>query len=1531
MARNLQNDQAQTILTLNGEQPKREIKAITKMIDDLNEKRKKLNDAGDTAGFNKATAEIKKLRNEQKGLEKSSFDLKKVLDNLSGATMRDLVKAQKELNAQMNNGSIARNTKEWDEHQKKLKAVKSEIKSVNAESMEGQSGFMKFANFTNQTWQLFAAAGLVITGVVTVMKKYMDMLNELEDTTANLKALTGLEDKDINKLTSWAKQMAANPLEGSGIRIRSSVNEIMEAYKLVGSAKPELLADAAALNEVTKQSMILSAASGMDLKDAVQGTTIALNQYGAGAEKASRFVNALGAGAKFGAVEVPYIAEALTKFGALAKQANVPLEQSIAAIEVLGAKGFQAEITGTGLKMMFVKMMTGARDTNPAIVGMGNALDNLNKKFSGPGGFNKMVDMFGEREVVIVRSLIAEREAFKNLAKQVTGTNTAVEQAQIASDTTNAKIAQATNQLNVLAMQLMSGVSPAFLKLANMTNVFLRVLVQLPQWLKENAGLLLTLSGVMITYTLIIQKNRIESTLLLSIEKLKLYWSKLNTAAIYAEAAARALLTGNINRSTTALKLMLREMGLNPYLAAGIAIAALTVLFYKMATRISESAKAYRDFKIESQVQTTQADQLFDALKNATIGTKERKELIDQINTTYGQYLTNQLSEASNLNAINKAQILVNQALTRNVALKMRQEAKDKVSKSFVEEAQGARENLFESITNSNGQSVSDIVKANINRIFTQNADVDKAYQLAAESMRSTLGKNVTRQAESLLKDLKSVYKKQAKEIAEIDKTFAPDITEANTTLSSSNDYTTNVVAQEKAYKEEKAKHEQRFKEGKETQIQYNTAMARIEKDNTTMLKLLKNNELDRLSTEAKKELELVNSLIAENKNVSELRESFIKNGDKNGIEKTNRSVIDLNNRTKMARENFEKLKQQFNDLKNQKEEVWVRPDTSQYADENDKKNKPEKAKKVDPHKAELDAIDLIFAEKQKKLKDNRLKGFIDEEEFARKMLKLTLDTLKLKQDLYFGGNQKEMQEVDKWEANEIKTLKTKKLEKTAYFEALNTIEKAAFEKRKKLNEKVDKEYWDYGNQIADIKLKSAEDADKAMLNALKDGHSARALQETQYGNLMRATYNDYLEEHPEAQNEYNNKMLALDLSLAESRVLNAQQFVDDFKKIKFNSDADRLQAEIEVNNEIEAADKDLANAQKAIDKKTVSDRKAIRKEIEEIEKNLGISDRQTKRKEYKDGLALLKTKYAEELEAHKDNEKKKAEITAKYNKSKARIEAKQAETTAENINAIANQSGELSAKLQEAETLRIENKYAKQLKAAKGNAEKTAQIEVQMEEEKKNVKKKYADIDFAITSAKIISSTALAIMKALETDGIAGPILATIVGATGLAELAVAAEQRNEVANLWTGGYTAPGDKYKPAGIVHAGEFVANQDSVRNAPMRKVFNLVDYAQRNNRVANITNDDIIRSLGVRQGFANGGFVGGSSTVTNNNGISTNQLIAAIQTATAQSTAVNAALLAQIQAGIKANVSIAGDNGIAKQTDNYNKLLNNAKR
>ena len=1331
-------------LILNGEQPKRELSVIQAQTEQL---RLKMIEAGKAASspegekaFKKAQQQYAQSAKEAKAYEKANWDIKKVLDDLSGSTMRDLIKAQKQLTAEMNSGKIERGTESWKQHQEQLKALKAEISSVNNETKVGQSGFMKFAEWTNKTWQLFAVGAMAITGVITVLKKYMDMRNELEDQNANLKAMSGLDDKSIEQLQKYAEKMASNPIEGTAVRLRESVTGIMEAYKLVGDAMPQLLKSPELLNEVTKQSMILASAAGMPLKDAVEGTVGALNQYSESADKAGRYVNALAAGSKFGAVEVPYITEALIKFGALAKDANIPIEQTVAIIETLGQKGFQAEVAGTGMKTMLVKMMAGAKETNPAIVGMSKALDNLNEKFSGPGGFNKMVDMFGEREVVIARSLIASRNQFNSLTKAVTGTNTAIDQAETQSQTVNAKIAQATNQLNILAMQLIGGISPAVLKAANMTNVFLRALVQLPAWLKENAGLLWTLTGVMISYTIAVNLQTIATKASNVQTFIGNTITKAGVIIDYAAAAAKALLTGNIGRAKAAMRLLNAEMLLNPWVALGAIIAVVTVAFYKLATGVTAAEKAWREYKINSELEIQTADQLFEAVRKTTAGTLERKKYIDQINSKYGEYLTNQLNEKSNLDDIAAAQEDVNQKIREKIAI----ETRDKAKKNLM--------------VDDSGKAVGNFKKMN-----EATAGLDKAY---TKSFGEDVGK--------IMKE--EFYKKM-------------------------NEYPTAILST--GIEEE---HRLWAKYGYKAQdiIRYINDYIRFKQ-----------------------------ALNDEMKEVDNQFEIFTGGYDPAKSSITGEAVV-VGHKKKIDNQ------------------IYNNPDET--------------------YKKAMEAVDIQMAKDNAKWKERHLKGLDDEETYQTNLV--------------------------------------------------NVI-RAGLVKKMELSTGKEKEMLEFKNQIDDIDLKRQDDAEKASLKAMIALNDGRLNAVVLYNTAQIEELNNQLEEGSITQSEYNNEILALDKITAEARIYAVTENGKDIAKFEYKSAEERVAAIEASNKEIEKATKDLNDAEKKIYHQTAKDKKEIDREIAEIEKNLGISDRQTKQKQYATELADLKTKFAKAMELAEDDAVKQKKLKEQLAKDEARIKIKSAEDTAADILQVANKAGELSSKIQETETMAVDNKYAKQLAAAKQAGQDTTALEAQIEEEKKAIKKKYADLDFAITAGKIIAGTAEAIIKAAPNVP-----LQILTGALGLAELAVANEQRQAIANLWTGGFTTPGDKYAPRGVVHAGEFVANQQAVNHSPMRKVFNLVDHAQRTNSVARITDDDIIRSLSVRAGYANGGFVPNTPiSETQSVNVDMSAVIATMQ----QTNAVNAALLAQIQNGITANVSVSGNSGIAKATADYNKLINNANR
>lgn len=191
---------------------------------------------------------------------------------------------------------------------------------------------------------------------------------------------------------------------------------------------------------------------------------------------------------------------------------------------------------------------------------------------------------------------------------------------------------------------------------------------------------------------------------------------------------------------------------------------------------------------------------------------------------------------------------------------------------------------------------------------------------------------------------------------------------------------------------------------------------------------------------------------------------------------------------------------------------------------------------------------------------------------------------------------------------------------------------------------------------------------------------------------------------------------------------------------------------------------------------------------------------------------------------------------------------------SAEESAAIATGLGETVNLIEQREILSVENKYAARIKAAKGNKEAEEQLNAALEAEKNAVRKKYADIGFAITAAEIVSKTALAVMDVWSkhaSNPIVAGVLSGIATATGVAQLALANEQRAAVQNLWTGGFTEDGDKYEPRGVVHAGEFVANQEAVRNPTLRRLFDVIDVAQKSNTVSSLDDAALSRALRYR--------------------------------------------------------------------------------
>lgn len=221
---------------------------------------------------------------------------------------------------------------------------------------------------------------------------------------------------------------------------------------------------------------------------------------------------------------------------------------------------------------------------------------------------------------------------------------------------------------------------------------------------------------------------------------------------------------------------------------------------------------------------------------------------------------------------------------------------------------------------------------------------------------------------------------------------------------------------------------------------------------------------------------------------------------------------------------------------------------------------------------------------------------------------------------------------------------------------------------------------------------------------------------------------------------------------------------------------------------------------------------------------------------------------------------------------------------------------------LQNAEMANVDAKYDAEIKAAEGNTALQEKLEKKKANEKLKIQKKYADVNFAMQVAQIISNTATSIMKAYSEMGpVAGSVAAALMGVTGAAQLAVANAERQKVKRMTlngSGGSSSasaarvasgresggridvereqdgkhfnaefsPGKRGyidKPTVIVGEGprgkskEWVASNAALENPTIAPLINLMDAAQ---RAGQIRTFDMNKYLMAMQGRALGGSI-----------------------------------------------------------------------
>lgn len=397
-------------------------------------------------------------------------ELKKEYNKVNGAIKemkrdsddyRESVKKLGDLKAAMN------------KHQADIKAVSQSyeqagktMKEMPAIQKQNASGWKSIAS---NALPMVGVAGLIsvgIQGVTAAIGSWYRNNKEMEKSLSSLKSITGASAQDIEFYKETAKEM--------GRTTTLSAIQAVEAFKLIGSARPDLLKDREALAQVTHEAVILAEAAGMELAPAAQALASSMNQFNLGADQSKRIINTLAAGSVEGAAEIEDLTASIDRFGTVANANNVTIEESVALTELLSEKNLKGAEAGTQLRNVLLAMSTASALDAKAVEELNRFGVNVELVMDKTVPFNErlqemskisedqtaLLRVFGKENIVVGQTLLQNVDRFSKLTDAVTGTNTAYVQAAINNDNLDGDLKKLSSAWEGLTLSAFSAQSP---------------------------------------------------------------------------------------------------------------------------------------------------------------------------------------------------------------------------------------------------------------------------------------------------------------------------------------------------------------------------------------------------------------------------------------------------------------------------------------------------------------------------------------------------------------------------------------------------------------------------------------------------------------------------------------------------------------------------------------------------------------------------------------------------------------------------------------------------------------------------------------------------------------------------------------------------------------------------------------------------------------------------------------------------------------------------------------------------------------
>ena len=1491
---------ANVILSVNGKQAQKILSQLEKDARRLEKQIAKAATAGDKATLKKLQRELKSTQRMMDQLKGSSASVDSTLRRLDKATPKELNKALKLLQQQLN--GIQRGTAAWDAQVAKIRAVKAELQKVNATLTTQKSLWSRMNSWLNNAQTAIMAFAAAVTGLVMAGRKAVQAYADMEEQMANTVKYTRMTAAQVEELNEIFKGMDTrlareqlNLLAQEGGRLGyntvASVKEYVEAASIINVALVDL--GEGATQTIAKLSNIFGMEQMYGVRDAMLKIGSTVNHLSQNCTAAK-----------------PFIVEFAQRMAGIGSTAKMTIPEIMAFAATLDAHGQKVEMSATALQRTIMELFKKPAEMARKVgLETNTFIETLNKSTTqGVMMFLEALNRLGEDKALAVLSPLFQdlgldgarvSSVLSNLSSHLDflkwqlgeaaqafhdGTSASNEYA-IFNNTVQASIDKARKRVGELAIELGEKLYPLMKHIYTSSSAFLRVLNVLVDFIVEHRKAIASVVTIIAAYyswIILVKTATIAWHAVLGVGKAVM--TAYRTAVILGRITVIAFTQG-VGAATHAMKLLNAVVKANPFGLLLSVITAVVLIIKSLIDRTSEYTKKMREarntaaaFSEELHKEMRNIDTLIGRLEAAKKGTKEYKDIKDEIIKQYGKYLKgliNERGEITNLTAAYKRLAAAARIAAKERSIQTARETADETHRdAFKEQAKKLQQSLIDE-----GVALRDAVRITNSVVF----------QLETTG---TLTQDIVNELQAI-KGNAWQKKGWAQHPVNIVNEMIGQQTEYNETMAAIG----NIEREQNplgTYSETELKRIIPYLEERANANQGGTIVLGLDKPNPTT-RQMSAQEVKEFLDEARARLSVMET--------------------PNPDPVSGNPDFSLSDYTPYESDKERQKREREEAAAAHRAEIKARKDFKEALDVPKATWESDTAQNVSDYSAGLKSWTDFLLRKH----EIELKYFSDREE-VYKRFNLTEDEdyqalLKKKADyeaewLKKNAAMKVEEAKRQQQAEETQAQMDFYTPGNALYGKEEALQQKLFEIRMKYLKQMQAAY----NQASEewhnyqVQIEQAESAEQLRRQKLLAQRIAEWKKRYEYQEASQRLNLelDLLEEAHQKQliseDEYQR-------AKADLKKKYATEYMPESAKPQSGS---AEQQSLAMKRDMEVI-KSLYD-QGIIDKKQYEEAKA------RIERNY--------RKKSLDGIRQFGSTETNQLLDIYEAWQNFFNATEEDGGNWATRLAALASSVFAVMSAGMQQASAYMQACTDLEVAKTEKKYDREIELAEGNSYRVKKAEKQKEKEIAKIKSDASRKQFAMQVIQAVAQTATNALNAYGSAAqvpvigyILAPIAAAMAVAAGAIQIATIKKQQqaSEAQGYSEGGFTPPGRKDEAVGVVHAGEWVASQKLVNNPQTRPLLEALDYAQRTNTIGSLTAADVSRTITAPAVLA---AQPQAPTVVNNTYASTpapsdDRIVAVLDR-----------LDSRLNEPFVTVNTVSGDHGIQQAQDEYDRLMKN---